>query len=113
MTTGCATGSCGVGLTPDVERSLSDAVREIVAGGDLPPDDSPCCAYCAGIACDSTVPPESPAQLLERRRGCPISIVAYRAAKELQRGNSVEVEDRPGRCPILFVDGKRVDPLED
>lgn len=107
----CGTGGCG-GPTL-VREDGSDIVRALVQSGDLPGPDAPCCAYCAGVALDPTIPPETPAALLRRGRGCPLSIIAYRAALEARKGHSVEIEDRPGLTPELFVDGETVNPLSD
>lgn len=107
MRIGCNTGSCRT-----APEGGAATIRQLVQGG-LPPVDAPCCAHCAGVELDPALPPASPRDLLAAGRGCPLSIIAYRAAKEAEKGRQVAVRDVTGRTPILLVDGKQIDPLED
>ncbi len=75
--------------------------------------DVPCCAHCAHVVLDPTVAPENPHRLLTRGSGCPISIVAYRARVESDKGKRVEIVPELGKVPGLIVDGETIDPLKD
>ena len=75
--------------------------------------DAPCCAFCAHVDMDPMIEPENPHRLLTRGKGCPISIVAYRARAESDKGKNVEIVPQNGKVPALIVDGKTIDPLKD
>ncbi len=76
-------------------------------------DRDECCAYCAGIKMDASLAPVSAGKLKRAGRGCPLSIVAYRAAAEVRKGFEVDVIPQPKGAPLLMVSGDMVDPLED
>jgi hypothetical protein len=61
---------------------------------------------------DCAVPPEPPARVLKRRRGCAVSIVAYTAAREHMKGRDVKIAPTPGGAPSLTVNGEPVNPLK-
>ena len=96
---GCPAAGCGPRPVPAGELHGADVVEaERVAlfvatlsqeGPEL--GDAPCCAFCAGVHLDPAVTPENPHRLLSRGKGCPLSIVAYRARAENDKGRRVEV----------------------
>jgi hypothetical protein len=63
------------------------------------PDDSPCCAKCAGCALDRDASLQDAKRLLETRVGHPASIVAYSMGRELAAGKP---------CRAVLVDGDRL-----
>ena len=63
------------------------------------PDDSPCCARCAGCRLDPGAALQDAKRLLETRVGHPVSIVAYSMGRELAEGHS---------CRPILIDGVRL-----
>lgn len=109
---GCPDGKCGVKAPQELEPGLEDA--QLVAdladrSGSI--DHGACCAHCSGVALDPTAAPVTPRELLEAGCGCPISIVAYRARKERDKGHKVQMRPRKNMVPALVIDGKEVDAM--
>jgi hypothetical protein len=63
------------------------------------PDDSPCCARCAGCELDAGAALQDAKRLLETRVGHPVSIVAYSMGRELAQGHA---------CRPVLIDGDRL-----
>ena len=63
------------------------------------PDDSPCCAKCAGCELDEHAPLRDAKRLLEAKQASPASIVAYSMGKELAQGVP---------CRVVLIDGVRL-----
>lgn len=63
------------------------------------PDDSPCCARCAGCELDPGAALQDAKRLLETRVGHPVSIVAYSMGRELAQGTA---------CRPVLIDGIRL-----
>lgn len=80
--------------------------------GDNLPKDSPCCAYSGGVEMDVAVSPELPAKMLAKKRGCPLSIIAYQIRRMRQEGRDVDVVAQNRGAPYLRIDGKVLDPLQ-
>jgi hypothetical protein len=76
------------------------------------PDDSPCCAKCAGCGLDRDAALQDAKRLLETRVGHPASIVAYSMGRELAAGKSCRAVLVDGdRLAYQRADGTLVDPL--
>jgi hypothetical protein len=63
------------------------------------PEDSPCCARCAGCALDRDAALQDAKRLLETRVGPPASIVAYSMGRELAAGKP---------CRAVLIEGDRL-----
>jgi hypothetical protein len=63
------------------------------------PEDSPCCARCAGCALDREASLQDAKRLLETRVGHPASIVAYSMGRELAAGKP---------CRAVLIEGDRL-----
>ncbi|WP_255215705.1 hypothetical protein [Pseudenhygromyxa sp. WMMC2535] len=63
------------------------------------PEDSPCCAQCAGCEFDREAPLRDAKRLLEARQASPASIVAYSMGRELAQGVA---------CRVVLIDGQRL-----
>lgn len=63
------------------------------------PEDSPCCAKCAGCELSWEAALQDAKRLLETRVGHPVSIVAYSMGREL-------AQNKP--CRAVLIDGERV-----
>lgn len=87
------------------------AAISLAEGGKNLPADAPCCGWCGGIKLDCAQAPESPAKMLARGSGCPLSIVAYSIRAHKQKGDDVQVVAASCGAPTLRVNGKPVDPL--
>ena len=96
------------------DKKMAQAVAALaeIGAGELG-EDAECCAFCAGIKMDVAMPPVSAGKLLRAGRGCPLSIIAYRAAAESRKGFEVDVVPQPGGSPLLMVNGDEVDALKD
>lgn len=99
---------------PEHKADLETAKAAIAladGGGNLPKD-APCCAYSGGIDMDVEVSPETPEKMLKRKRGCPLTIIAYQIRRMRQDGKGVGVVAQDRGAPYLRVDGRVVDPLQ-
>jgi hypothetical protein len=63
------------------------------------PDESPCCARCAGCELAGDAALQDAKRLLETRIGHPVSIVAYSMGRELAQGKP---------CRAVLIDGERL-----
>lgn len=111
---GCPTGKCAVNAAPELEPGLDDArlISELVQES-ASIDHGECCAHCSGVTLDPLRPPVTPAKLLKDGSGCPMSVVAYRARKERDKGHKVQVVGRAGKVPVLLIDGAQIDAMSE
>ena len=63
------------------------------------PEDSPCCAKCAGCELREDAPLQDAKRLLETKVGHPVSVVAYSMGRELAQGQA---------CRPVLIDGERL-----
>lgn len=95
-----------------LDTETAKATIALADGGGNLPKDAPCCAYSGGVEMDVKVSPESPKKMLSRKRGCPLSIIAYQIRRAHQGGKDVDVIAQNRGVPYLRIDGKVVDPLQ-
>lgn len=113
---GCPSGSCPVSMIAPDQGDADDAVLQLVTdlaieGSTKLRDGDACCAFCAGILMDPLEPPAHAGRMLKRKRACPLSILAYKAAYAARQGKQVGLESN-GDMPRMTIDGNPVNPLD-